>query len=68
MKKAITKKTDMLPEYDFRNGIRGKFAERYAKGSNVVVIEPSLSRKFPDSHAVNKALRDYDRIRKLVTG
>ncbi len=48
---------EMLPEYDFRGGTRGRYAERYAEGSNVVVIAPDLTETFPTSGAVNEALR-----------
>jgi len=36
MKKG--KKTEMLQEYDFRRGVRGKYAKRYAQGTNVIVL------------------------------
>lgn len=49
---------DMLPEYDFSGGVRGKYAARMAQGTNVVVIAPDLAKIFPTSEAVNKALRD----------
>jgi len=49
----------MLPEYDFSSGVRGKYIEKLRDGSNLVVIDPDLSREFPDSKAVNKALRVY---------
>ncbi len=48
---------DMLEEYDFRNGVRGKYAGRYAEGTNLVMIEPDLAKYFPDHDAVNDALR-----------
>lgn len=51
------KKEDMLDEYEFGNGVRGKYAERYAEGSNVVVLSPDVAEAFPDSKAVNDALR-----------
>jgi len=38
--KKLLKDPDMLEEYDFSKGIRGKYAQRYAEGTNVVVIEP----------------------------
>ena len=47
----------MLPEYDFRGGIRGKYAARMAAGSNVVVLDPDVAVIFPNSKAVNDALR-----------
>ena len=56
-------KTDeMLPEYDFSSGIRGRYAGRYAGGSNVVVLAPDVSKVFPDSDAVNSALRGLLRL------
>jgi len=47
----------MRPEYDFSGGVRGKYAERYRSGVNVVLIDPELAEVFPDSKAVNDALR-----------
>jgi hypothetical protein len=47
----------MRAEYDFRGGVRGKYAARYAEGSNIVVLEPDVAEHFPDSRAVNEALR-----------
>jgi hypothetical protein len=50
-------KTDMLKEYDFRGGQRGKYVRRYRKGTNIVVLEPDVADLFPDSDSVNRALR-----------
>jgi hypothetical protein len=47
----------MRPEYDFSGGVRGKYVERYRKGSNVVLLDPEVAAAFPDSTAVNDALR-----------
>ncbi len=47
----------MRREYDFTGGTRGKYADRYARGSNVVVLDPDVARLFPDGDAVNRALR-----------
>ncbi len=47
----------MRPEYDFSGGVRGKHAKRYAKGTNVVVLDPDVAKVFPTSAAVNEALR-----------
>ncbi len=33
---------EMLEEYDFTGGIRGKYAARLADGANVVVLDPDL--------------------------
>lgn len=48
---------DLLPEYDFSGGERGKYAKRMAKGSNVVVLDPDVAALFSNSAAVNSALR-----------
>jgi hypothetical protein len=56
-KKPENNSDDMLPEYDFSGGVRGKYAARYAEGSNVVVLDPDLADVFPDSESVNRALR-----------
>ena len=49
---------DMLEEYDFSNGVRGKYAGRFAQGSNVVVVlDPDVAQVFTDSESVNQALR-----------
>jgi hypothetical protein len=60
MKLAKAKKKgddDLRPEYDFSGGIRGKYAARYARGTNVVVLEPDVAELYPDSESVNRALR-----------
>ncbi len=47
----------MLDEYDFSRGVRGKYAKRYAAGTNVVVLAPDVAAVFPDADSVNEALR-----------
>ena len=47
----------MRPEYDFSGGVRGKFYKEYMKGTNVVLLDPDVADVFPDSQAVNTALR-----------
>ena len=49
--------SDILEEYDFSRGVRGKYAQRYAEGTNVVVLEPDVAEFFPDHDSVNEALR-----------
>lgn len=51
------KDDDILEEYDFSGGVRGKYAERYSEGTNVVVLDPDVVEYFPDGEAVNNALR-----------
>ena len=55
--KRMQKDPDMLEEYDFSKGVRGKYAKTYAEGTNVVVIEPDVAKVFPDHDSVNQALR-----------
>jgi len=68
MKKASHKSTDELrPEYkrsDFGTLVRGKYAQRAAESTNVVVLEPQVARAFPNDRAVNTALRGLLRTRK----
>jgi len=52
----MRKDRDMLEEYDFSKGIQGKYAKKYADGTNVVVIEPDVAKFFPDHDSVNQAL------------
>jgi hypothetical protein len=68
---------EVLPEYDFKGGIRGKHHKAYSRGHKVklhktdgttvvqhfvlqegtVLLAPDVREYFPDSDAVNKALR-----------
>lgn len=65
-KKASDKHVDpeLLPEYDFRGGVRGKYTAQYDKGTNVMVIDPDVLEFFPDHDAVNSALRGLAEIIK----
>ena len=47
----------MRAEYDFSRGVRGKYARRFAQGTNVVVLESDVARDFPSSETVNSSLR-----------
>jgi len=60
-------KSEMLNEYDFSKGVRGKYAKRYAAGSNVVVLLPDVAEAFPDSESVNEALRVIPKIARQQT-
>ena len=48
---------DMLEEYDFSEGVRGKYAKRYNEGTNVIVIDPDVAQCFSDHDSVNEVLR-----------
>lgn len=53
---------ELRDEYDFsdeelQRGVRGKYAQRYAEGVNLVRLDSDVAAVFPDSEAVNQALR-----------
>jgi hypothetical protein len=48
---------EMLPEYDFSAGVRGKYASRFGKETMMVVLDADVAEVFPDPKSVNKALR-----------
>jgi hypothetical protein len=62
MKKRLDEVNDELrPEYDVRSllkdGVRGKYTEKYREGTNLVLLEPDVAKAFPNDKAVNEALR-----------
>jgi hypothetical protein len=65
MKAAKASQERRPHEHDFRKGVRGKYAGRYA-GSNVVVLAPDVAKTFPDSKSVNEALRAVKGLAKLA--
>ena len=51
---------EMRPEYDLsklKGRVRGKYAERFREGTNLILLEADVQEAFPDSEAVNEALR-----------
>jgi hypothetical protein len=64
MKTPDSPDPDMLDEYDFSNGRRGRYAQRYADGTNVVLLDPDVVTEFRDSRQVNDALRELLELRK----
>lgn len=57
----------MKKNYDFSKGVRGKFAKKFALGTNLVAIDPDIIKAFPNSGSVNEALRHLLKIAKRVT-
>jgi hypothetical protein len=62
MKKApaVKPNDELRREYDLsrlKGGVRGKYYRRAIAGTNLVLVEPDLLNVFPDSEAVNRALR-----------
>ena len=68
--KSEEEKVDELRgEYDLadllKDGVQGKYAERYRKGTNLTLLEPDVARAFPSDEVVNEALRLVIKLRKL---
>jgi len=63
---------ELRPEYDLtellKGGIRGKYAERYREGTNLVLLTPDVAAAFPDSDAVNKALQLVIQVSQIPVG
>lgn len=57
MNEKINNEPEMLEEYDFTDGVRGKYVERLAGRKNVITLEPDVAEVFTDSESVNQALR-----------
>jgi hypothetical protein len=58
MKKVDEIDQDDIPaEIDFSGGERGRFAKRFAEGTNLVPLAPDVMEVFPDAESVNNALR-----------
>ncbi len=57
MSEEKNSEVEMLDEYDFSEAVVGKYAKQYAQGTNIVVLDPDVAKVFPDSAAVNQALR-----------
>ena len=59
----------LRPEYDLRKSlkgaVRGKYAERYRAGTNLVLLEPDVAKVFRDDKSVNEALRLVMQLTKL---
>jgi hypothetical protein len=61
---------DLRPEYDLKKlgpGVRGKYYKRYQESTNVVVIDSDLHEVFPNTKAVNDALREVLKNRQRAT-
>ena len=60
---------ELRPEYDMnellRGGVTGKYANRFAAGANLMLIEPEIHHEFKTEKAVNDALRLVIELRKV---
>jgi hypothetical protein len=49
---------EMLDDYDFSGGVRGKYAGQLSEELRLIVLDPDVAEAFPDANAVNEALRE----------
>lgn len=54
--------SDMLDNYDFSGGVRGKYAKRYREGTNLICLDEDVAAMFSTSEEVNSALRSLGEI------
>jgi hypothetical protein len=64
--KTTKNNDEMLPEYDFSDGVRGKYYQAYTQSSNVVILDPDVAEIFRDSDSVNEALRLLAKLMKPI--
>ncbi len=64
--KRVSERDTMRTEYDFRGGVRGKYAARYRRGTNIIVLDPDVAEVFGTSESVNRALRALLEIRSRL--
>jgi hypothetical protein len=56
-RKTVNEPRSEYKRSDFRKLVRGKYAQRLATETNVVVLDPEIAEAFPNDKAVNEALR-----------
>ena len=61
MKKEPGMNDELRSEYDLakllKGGKRGKYANQYQQGTNLVLLAPDVAEVFTDEESVNEALR-----------
>jgi hypothetical protein len=57
MNEKMTDDDQMLDEYDFSQGVRGKYVDRLKDCQQIVLLEADVAKVFTDSESVNNALR-----------
>jgi hypothetical protein len=67
--KSMEIEDELRPEYDLsqllKGGVRGKYADRYREGTNLVLLAPDVAEAFPNEEAVNEALRLVMRLAEI---
>jgi hypothetical protein len=71
MRKAPEAEDELRAEYnenELRGGVRGRYYERYQRGTNVVKLAPDVAAVFGSEAEVNEALRLLIRAARQSTG
>ena len=70
-KKELGTEDELRPEYNLsqllKGGVRGKYADRYREGTNLVLLAPDVAEVFTDEDAVNEALRLVIQLTRIPT-
>jgi hypothetical protein len=70
-RRNVKRPDELREEYDLtallKDAVRGKYAERYRAGTNLVLLEPDVAKAFPSTEAVNEALKLVMQLRKVAT-
>jgi len=60
---------ELRPAYNLgkilKEGVQGKYADRYREGTNLILLAPDVAEVFPTDEAVNEALRLVIQLKKL---
>jgi len=63
---------ELRSEYDLpkllKGAVRGKYAQRYRAGTNLVLLAPDVAKAFPNEETVNEALRLVIELTKVQSG
>lgn len=59
MHSSIRRPTAQKLGDDFADGARGKYAKRFAEGTNVVVLDPDVAAQIKSAEEVNRILREH---------
>lgn len=54
---TMNEPNEMREQYDFSQGVRGKYFDRYREGTNVILLDPDVASVFKDQKQVNDILR-----------
>ncbi|OGC01841.1 hypothetical protein A2V82_03935 [candidate division KSB1 bacterium RBG_16_48_16] len=63
------KHDELRPEYNLKvllkDGVQGKYSERYKEGTNLILLAPDVAEVFSTEESVNEALRLVIKLTKI---